>query len=93
MYSEFMKDMPIIIDNNSNEDYIDDFIREDSIETEISFEDKYINKLKEIYENYKDDNEALHIFSDDCLLDFLEESGYENIAKFYKRNKESFWYS
>ena len=77
----------------NDEDDIDDFIREDSIETEISFEDKCINKLKELYENYKDDNELLHIFSDNCLLDFLEESGYENIAKIYKRNKELFWYS
>ena len=68
----------------SDEDYIDDFIREDSIETDLSLEDKYINKLKEIYIKYKDDNEVLHILYDKYLLDFLEESGYKNIAKQFK---------
>lgn len=79
----------------SDEDYIDDFIREDSIETDLSLEDKYINKLKEIYIKYKDDNEALHILYDKYLLDFLEESGYKNIAKQFKetRDKELFWYA
>ena len=79
----------------SDEDYIDDYIREDSIETDLSLEDKYINKLKEIYENYKDDNEALHILYDKYLLDFLEESGYKNIVKQFKetRDKELFWYA
>lgn len=79
----------------NDEDYIDDFIREDSIETDLSLEDKYINKLKEIYIKYKDDNEALHILYDKYLLDFLEESGYKNIAKQFKetRDKELFWYA
>ena len=78
-----------------DEDYIDDYIREDSIETDLSLEDKYINKLKEIYIKYKDDNEALHILYDKYLLDFLEESGYKNIAKQFKetRDKELFWYA
>lgn len=79
----------------SEEDYIDDYIREDSIETDLSLEDKYINKLKEIYIKYKDDNEALHILYDKYLLDFLEESGYKNIVKQFKetRDKELFWYA
>lgn len=93
MYSEFMEDMPIIINNDSDEDYIDDYIRDDSIEVEKDLEDKDIkeneklNKKIEILEAKVRFLESLN----DCLENYLLDSvpKYKIKNELYKANKEN----
>ena len=62
-------------------------------------EEKYINKMKEFEKRYENekfyDREDIHIDYDDCILEFLEEMGYKDIAKYYResKNKYGFWYA
>lgn len=79
----------------NDNDYIDDFIREDSIEVEEDLEDKYIKKMQETYKDYKNDQEYLHIKYDDYLLRFLEEKGFHKIVKQFENIDEEvgFWYA
>ena len=66
---------------------------------EETMEEKYINKMKEFEKEYEIgkyySKEELHMDFDDCILDFLEELGYEDIVKYYRnsRNKYIFWYA
>lgn len=58
-------------------------------------EEKYINDMKKVFEDYKDNNEALHYEYDNYLIAFLKEKGFEKIAKQYEkiRNENMFWYA
>lgn len=93
MYSEFMEDMPIIINNDCDEDFIDDYIRDDSIEVEKDLENKNIkkneklNKKIEILEAKVKFLESL----DDCLENYLLDSvpKYKIKNELYKANKEN----
>ena len=74
---------------------ITDMVIESRDVGEDDLEEKYINDMRKAYEKYKNDNEYLHIYYDDCLLDFLEKSGFEEIVKQFKkvRKENVFWYA
>ena len=61
-------------------------------------EEKYIKKMKEFEKRYENerfyDIEDIHEDYDNCILEFLEEMGYNDIAKYYREsnNKYGFWY-
>lgn len=58
-------------------------------------EKQYINKMEKIHKKYNHDNETLHILYDNCLLCFLKEIGYNDLANQYKKiqTENIFWYS
>lgn len=76
------------------EDITDMIIDSRDVE-EDDLEGKYINDMRKAYEKYKNDNEYLHIYYDDCLLDFLEKNGFGEIVKQFKkvRKENVFWYA
>ena len=61
-------------------------------------EEKYINKMEEIEKYYEKhpfyEGYDVHEDFDDCILEFLEELGYEDIVKYYRyaEMKYSFWF-
>lgn len=89
MYRDFMKG------NNDEDDYLDDYLRDDSIEVEEDLEEKYVKEMQKTYNDYKDDTEYLHIKYDDYLLRFLEEKGFNKIVKQFEDidDEVRFWYS
>lgn len=58
-------------------------------------ENEYLKELEHNVEIVGDDNEALHIYCDETILDLLEKLGYEKVVKKYNeiRDKIIFWYA
>lgn len=56
-------------------------------------EEKYIKQMQEVFEKYKNDNEALHGMCDIILTKFLNELGYKKIVELYDKISENFWYA
>lgn len=58
-------------------------------------EDEYLEKLEKNEKLMKNDEEELHIYCDEILLDLLEDLGYKKVVKKYEEIKERniFWYA
>lgn len=58
-------------------------------------EDEYIEELEHIVKVIGSDNEVLHIYCDETILDLLEKLGYKKVVKKYNeiKNKNTFWYA
>lgn len=60
-----------------------------------NLENKYIEELEKNEKLMKNDEEELHIYCDEILLDLLEDLGYKKVVKKYEEIKERniFWYA
>lgn len=60
-----------------------------------NLENEYIEELEKNEKLMKNDNEGLHMYCDETLLDLLEDLGYKKIVKKYREIKERniFWYA
>lgn len=52
-----------------------------------------VNRLTQLFESRKDDNEALHVDADQVLVDFIRANGFHALAAEYDRISEKFWYT
>ncbi len=61
----------------------------------LLIERKAIAKLNEIIKKYKHDEEAMHGYADDVLIDTLKKLGYSQVAEKWEKMKkeEDFRYS